>query len=213
MRRKLFLATALVAVAATAGAGIVFAAGAAWPGGGRGGPSVKAVGGGSGSGCGTAFETREDPFLPDSFSEAPTPDDLTPASSVSMLKKCAGGAVATFSSETVAEQPEPPSLPAGPGTQDVDNDDIQVMVRATCTHHIVNMPSSCHVGQTVWAAPGGFGDPVYFDLAPDIYETQSMQWAFSHLAAGGWRFDVLPVTNADDPNSALEFRTLFVETL
>jgi hypothetical protein len=211
MKRKLFLATALIAVAATAGAGIVFAAGAAWPGGGRGGATAKAVGGGTGSGCGTAFETREDPFYADSFAETPGgPDDLTPASSVSMLKRCAGGAIATFSSETAAEQI---IIESQPGTQDIDNNDIQVMVRATCTHHFANNPHSCTVGQTVWAAPGGFGGPVYFDLAPDIYEVHSMQWAFTHLAQGGWRFDVLPVTEADDPNSWLEFRTLLVETL
>jgi hypothetical protein len=212
MRKKFLLSTALVVVAAAAGAGIVFAAGAVSD---RGGPSAKAVGGGTGGGCGTAFVTETSQFEPDSLAEVGGDnDDLTPAASVTGVKQCASAVIATFSSETWAEEAVPEG---GPSVQDdPSNDDIQIMVRATCTQHLFGKPSSCHVGQTAWAEPGGEDDPIFWDLAPgggDAYEVHSFQWAFPHLAAGGWRFDVLPRSNADDSNARLEYRTLFVETL
>jgi hypothetical protein len=210
MRRKLFLVTAFAAVALTAGAGIVFAAGAVslYD---RGGPSVKAVGGGTGSGCGTAFETREDPFFPgDITATGGDFDALTPASSVTGLKRCGGAAIATFSSETVADIVVPEG---GPGTQDVDNDDIAIVVRATCLHPLGGNPNPCHAGDLVYGAPGAEDDPVLFDLAPDIYEVHSMQWAFSNLKPGTWRIDVLAGGVSAAPNVHLEWRTLFFETL
>ena len=213
MRRKLFFATAFIAVATIAGAGIVFAAGAAsWPTrGGAGGASVQS-GGGSGSGCGTAWQTIDFPdavFFPDTVPQDFDFDELTPASSVTFVKTCQGGAVATFSSETAAEQPAPPSPP---GAQDIDNSDIAVVVRATCLQPFPGA-GPCQTGDVVYGSPGGEDDPVFFDLAPDIHEAHSMQWALSSLKPGTWRVEVIPGTLDAEPNSWLEFRTLFVETL
>jgi hypothetical protein len=210
MKRKLFLATAFAAVAATAGAGIVFAAGAAdWPSS-RGGATAKAIGGGTGSGCGRIWETREDPFPPNFIGDPEV--NQTPASSVTFVKKCNGSTMVTFSSETAAPQI---IIESQPGTQDVDNDDIAIYVRATCVAGLPHVPGHCTTGEVQYALPGGGGpgDVTFFDLAPDIHEVHSMQWAFGNLGAGHWRIDVVPVGLVDDPNSWLEFRTLFVESL
>jgi hypothetical protein len=209
MRKKLFLATAAVAVAATAGAGIVFAAGAV---GSRGGPSVTAVGGGTGSGCGTIFQTRTDKFAPTFYQEDEA--DQEPASSLSFVKKCNGGLMATFSSEVAADFEEPTG---GPSTEDVNNDDIWLYVRATCVGGLPGVVGHCATGSVQYANPGGSptfpSGTVFFDDAPDIYETHSMQFAFNNLGAGHWRVDVVPIGPAIDSNSFLEYRTLFLETL
>lgn len=207
MRKKLFLSTVLVALGATAAAGIVFAGStASWPG--RGASAQDATtGGGSGTGCGTAYQTEDDRFFADTF--AGDSDVLTAASSVTFAKKCQGGAIATFSSETAAAE----EVPAGPVAQDFPADDIVMFMRATCTHPYPGVANPCHTGDVVYAAPGGYNDPVYFDLAPGIAEVQSMQFAFQSLKPGYWRIDAVPATLSADPSSWLEYRTLYFETL
>jgi hypothetical protein len=212
LKRRLLIVAALVTAGIAVTAGIVFAAGGgAWPT--RGGPSVKSTTTGTGgAGCGKAYQTVEgEPFYPDNIVDLNGDwDALTPAASVTLVKKCHGNAILTFSSETAADQPEPPG---GPTPQDVDNTDVVIIVRATCTHSLAGIPNPCHVGDRVYGSPGGNGDPVLFDLAPDLYEVHSMQWAFSALKPGTWTFDVLPANNTDTPNGYLDYRTLFVETL
>jgi hypothetical protein len=212
MRKKFLFATALVAVAATAGAGIVFAAGSAFSAfSDRGGPTIKATGGGTGAGCGTAFQTNNNLFTPDGILEAGADtDNLTPAASVTFVKRCHGGAMATFSSETAGFAEEPAG---GPGAQDADNDDISIAVRALCIHELFGVPTTCHTGEIFYATPGGHNDAVFFDWTPDIVEVHSMQWAWTSLAPGMWRIDVLPYSNSDDANSFLFYRTLLFETL
>ena len=58
-----------------------------------------------------------------------------------------------------------------------------MIVRATCIHSLPKIASPCHIGDKVYASPGGSDDPVFFDLAPDIYEVHSMTFAFGRARA------------------------------
>jgi hypothetical protein len=220
MRKKFFLATALVAVAATAGAGIVFAAGAVSTH--EGGPEAASQSGSSGgAGCGSAWQTRTGQF--NVYATATDPDDweddADTASEIGQFaKKCHGGAIVTFSTETAQED-----LANEVGALD-HWDDINVAVRAYCNHPGFST-TPCHEGDIIWALPGGAGtvggglsEGVFFDHDPQPVGdmgVRSFQWVFPNLRPGYWNIQVRVASEDNDPDgkSHLGWRTLFFETL
>lgn len=204
MTKKLFAVTAVVAAAAIAGAGVVFAAGAVT---GRGGPEAQdhASGGGSGKGCGTAWATRtNETDLP----TAPSGDydAVTPQVAAEFVKKCHGGAVATFSTEINVEEEQEVSAQS--------HNDAFVTIRARCTHPYPGASTPCHVGDLVYPEPNTSGDddPVFYDLDVDEDPSvRSFQWAWSDLKPGTWVVEVQAADQGGDVE--FEYRTLFVQTL
>lgn len=191
--RKLLAVTGLIAFGAAVSTGVVFGAGAVLLG-------HQWWGGGSGSGCGTAFHTTQTDFDVDDDGDF---DSLTPASYVDFTKKCHGAAVATWSSEVVQGISEDIAAQS--------HDDLEVVLRATCTHPLPLIPSSCQFGEVAYGEPGGEDDPVQLDEDIDSDKVAvSFQWVFPSLKPGSWRIDVLAGEGED---LVLGYRTLFVETL
>ncbi|HEU0305252.1 MAG TPA: hypothetical protein VFR32_11800 [Gaiellaceae bacterium] len=193
--RRFLLATGLIALGAVVSTSIVFAAGAVVPFG------HQWFGGGSGSGCGTAFHTMQSDF--DVQEENGDFDTLTPASYVDFTKKCHGAAVATWSSEVWQEFTE---------VTTASHDDLEVVLRATCTHPLPFVSNPCHTGDRVYGEPGAEDDPVVIRESVDSGNAQvySMQWAFIDLKPGSWRIEVLAGEGED---LVLGYRTLHFETL
>jgi hypothetical protein len=149
-----------------------------------GGASAKVVGSTSGDVCGMAYDTETSSVTP--------PDDTTtdnaPAGAVSLVKKCRGAVIATFSGEL--------NMPSASAFFHMD-------VRATCTD-TGGFDNPCTVGQQVFGQPGH----TFLVTGQDEVGVHTMRWVLPNLKKGTWSFEALP---GGDGAAFTQFRTFTVE--
>ena len=149
-----------------------------------GGTSTKVVGSTAGSVCGMAYDTETGTLTPADDS----PQDNAAAGSVSLVKKCRGAVIATFTGEI--NTPNTGSF-------------LHMDARATCTG-TGGFDNPCTVGQVVQGDPGH----TFLVNGQDVQQTHSMRWIFTSLKKGNWTFEALP---GGDGTGFVEFRTFTAE--